>query len=111
MGELPRLVNLATSRLGAGEVVQQSDRFRFSRLAVLVELPAGETGASSESDSEEEAASPSRNSGAPAVGRKCFALHGNFGNEEVSSWLRVRLAAPPSADFAVSFLVQRQHLS
>ncbi|CAJ1438735.1 unnamed protein product [Effrenium voratum] len=84
----PEHIHLGRSSLGKSFKVSQSSRFRFSRLAALVELP--------EDASEEE-----------LQNTKCFALHLNFGNEDVGSWLRVSLLAPKKLQPALAWLARQ----
>ncbi|CAL1165220.1 unnamed protein product [Cladocopium goreaui] len=92
MPRLPSRIHIGRSRLGHQLQVSQSSCFRFSQLCALVELPEDL------SDSEEELPQSS----------KRFVLHANFGNEDVSSWLRVLLVAPKNLLLAMSWLQTRQ---
>lgn len=103
-----RHVNLGTYRCGSVAPLAPTDRYRFSRLAVLVRLPdqstEGPTSSSSEAEPNEEHGSDSE------VKRNYYALHVNFGNEDMSSWLRVRFEAPAKFVASIEWLCER-HLS
>ncbi|CAE7032958.1 yxbC [Symbiodinium natans] len=95
MVELPRLpsrIHLGKSELGADLHVAQTNSFRFGALSSLVEL------VEPDSDSEE----------APSKTAKRYALHVNFGNEDIGSWLRVVLVAPKALHQAMAWLGRRQ---
>lgn len=115
----PRRVDIATSRFEGSLAVRPGDQFRFSRLAVLVPLRSkagtvsGATSSSSSdsggSDNEVAGSSTTTTPGSSnitrkrAVGagaRRLYSLHVNFGNEDVASWMRIRLSA--SAPFAAA---------
>lgn len=125
----PRRVNVATSRLGATLAVRPADRFRFSRLAVVVQLPQGRRDAAassssscgSEDDADFDSGSMHGSSTHHAEGelrgrpvgagaRRLYALHVNFGNEDVASWLRLRLAVSQPFLAAMEWLRNR-HLA
>jgi len=131
--EPPRRVNVATSRLGAALAVRPGDRFRFSRLAVILQLAPGRSrgkdsssSSSASGGSDGEAADygggGSSTAGSGSVGevgrrravgagvRRVYALHVNFGNEDVASWLRVRLTVSQPFAAAIEWLRNR-HLA
>lgn len=85
---------MARSRLGAQLAVHRGSRFRFSKLTALVESPADD------SEAEE---TPK----APKASRR-YAVHVNFGNEDVASWRRTSLVASKPFAEAMSFLMQKQ---
>jgi len=127
---LPSRVNVATSRLGSALLLRPGDRFKFSQLAVMVELPLGRSQAedgtqlaSSQSEASDDGeaadygssgdAGQSTRHGRGAVGagpRRIYALHVNFGNEEMASWLRVRVTIPWPLVSAMTWL-QSRHLA
>eukprot|EP00439_Symbiodinium_sp_Y106_P056434 s5862_g7.t3 len=91
---LPSRIHLSKSVLGKDLHVAQEQSFRFGLLASLVELPEAD------SDSDEE--------DLPKNARR-YALHINFGNEDVGSWIRVVLVAPSLAlRTAMAWLGKRQ---
>lgn len=98
----PRQVNLAKSQLGAGLSIDQGDTFIFSRLASVVPLEDADVSSSGSEDESE----VSRRVG--STGCKYYALHVNFGNEDVASWLRIRLKVPRVIDGFVAWLCNRQ---
>lgn len=132
MFDMPRplqRVNVATSRLGGATVVRPGDRFEFSQLAVMVELPqrpdinsgiensSFPTVSSSSSGSDAESGDDGSYYGGTdehvAIGagaRRLYALHVNFGNEDVASWMRVRLAVPAPLTGVMRWL-RDQHLA
>ncbi|CAE7214170.1 yxbC [Symbiodinium microadriaticum] len=88
---LPSRIHLSKSLLGKDLYAQS---FRFGQLASLVELPE-----ETDSASDEEL---------PKNARR-YALHINFGNEDVGSWIRVVLVAPsPALRTAMAWLGKRQ---
>ncbi|CAE7424123.1 unnamed protein product [Symbiodinium sp. CCMP2592] len=77
------------------ESPRQAQSFRFGQLASLVELPE------TDSDSDEEEDLPKN--------ARRYALHINFGNEDVGSWIRVVFVAPsPALRTAMAWLAKRQ---
>lgn len=112
VGGSPSRINVARSRLGSTQSVRPGDRFRFSDLAVIVELPqtgdASSSSSASESDDDRSMSDGRERCAVGAGARRVFALHVNFGNEDLASWSRVRLVVPAPMAAAVAWLQERQ---